>query len=143
MTYNFTKSKILSRVLSCESYWTSQEGYFLEQPWKTACFSFRRWKSNHLRNPTKLSLFKKAIDKTRNTETGNKMRGMLDTRGMFTRTPVNLLEDSGEWYHFRILRIVEGFRECPRKFQEMLAKILGNISKHSGYCSRRSWEMLV
>ena len=108
------------------------------------CFSFRRWKLNHLRNPTKLSLFKKTIDKTRNTGTGNKMRGMLDTRGMFTRTPVNLLQDSGEWYHFRILRNVEeGFRECSRKFQEMLAKILGNISKHSGYCSRRSWGMLV
>ena len=107
------------------------------------CFSFRQWKLNHLRNPTKLSLFKKTIDKTRNTGTGNKMRRMLDTRGMFTRTPVNLLEDSGERYHFRILRNVEGFTECSRKFQEMLAKILGNISKHSGYCSRRSWGMLV
>ena len=53
-------------------------------------------KVNNLRNPAKLSLFKKAIYKTRSTGTGNEMQGMLDTQGMFTRTPVNLLEDSGE-----------------------------------------------
>ena len=105
---------------------------------------FRAMKVNNLRNPAKLSLFKKPIYKTRNTGTGNEMWGMLDTQGMFTGTPVNLLEDSGEWYHFRILRNVEeDFRECSRRFQEMLAKILVNISKHSGYCSSRSRGMPV
>ena len=142
MTYNFTKCRTLSRVLSFEFYWTIQKGYTLEQLWKTICvcgFSFTRWKVNNLRNPAKLSLFKKAIYKTRNTGTGNEMWRMLDTRGMFTGAPVNLLEDSGELYHFRILRNVEeDFRECSRRFQEMLVKILGNISKHSGYCS--SWS---
>ena len=140
MTYNFTKSRTLSHVLSCKFYWTIQKGYSLDQLWKTICvfgFSFTRWKLNNLRNPTKVSLFKKAIYKTRNTGTGN-------TRGIFTRTPVNLLEDFGEWYHFRILRNVEeDFRECSRRFQEMLAKILVNISKHSGYCSSRSRGMPV
>ena len=147
MTYNFTKCRILSRVLSCEFYWTIQKGYTLEQLWKTICvcgFSFTRSKVNNLRNPAKLSLFKKAIYKTRNTGTRNEMWRMLDTRGMFTGAPVNLLEDSREWYHFRILRNVEeDFRECSRRFQEMLAKILVNISKHSGYCSSRSRGMPV
>ena len=43
-----------------------------------------------------------AIYKTRNTETGNEMRGMQGTRGMSTRIPGNLLEDSGECSHFSI-----------------------------------------
>ena len=47
----------------------------------------------------------KAIYKTRNTGTGNGMRGMLGTRGMFTRIPgkysyfnipENVPENSGE-----------------------------------------------
>ena len=104
---------------------TIQKGYSLEQLWKTACvcdFSFTRWKLNNLRNPTKLILFKKAIYKIRHTRTGNEMRRMRDTRGMFTRIPVNLLEDSEEWYHFRILRnvswqrILENVQEYPRNF---------------------------
>ena len=37
-----------------------------------------------------------AIFKTRNTGTGSGMRGIQGTRGMFTRIPGNLLEDSGE-----------------------------------------------
>ena len=148
MTYHFTKSRTLSHVLSCFKFcWTIQKGYSLDQLWKTICvfgFSFTRWKLNNLRNPTKVSLFKKAIYKTRNTGTGNKIRGMLDTPGIFTRTPVNLLEDFGEWYHFRILRNVEeDFRKCSRRFQEMLAKILVNTSKHSGYSSSRSRGMPV
>ena len=99
--------------------------------WSRHVGYFRAMKVNNLRNPAKLSLFKKAIYKTRNTGTGNKMWGMLDRQGMFTGISVNLLENSGEWYHFRILRNVEeDFRECSRRFQEMLAKILVNISKH-------------
>ena len=52
----------------------------------------------------------KAIYKTRNTGTGNGMRGM------FTRIPGNLLEDSGECYYF------------PGNVQE--------DSEHSGECSK-------
>ena len=43
-----------------------------------------------------LCVGKLAIYKTRNTGTGNGTRGMQGTRGMFTRIPGNLLEDSGE-----------------------------------------------
>ena len=121
MTYNFTKCKTSSRVLSCEFFWTIQKCYSLEQLWKTACvcgFSFTRWKLNNLRNPTKLIIFKKAIYKSRHTGTRNEMRQMRDRWGMFTRIPVNLLEDSEECYHFRILRNVS--RE----------KILGNVQEY-------------
>ena len=54
-----------------------------------------------------------AIYKTKNTGTGNGMRGMWGTRGMFTKIPGNLLEDSGECHHFNI----------P-----------GNVQEHSGEC---------
>ena len=55
----------------------------------------------------------KAIYKTRNTGTGNGMRGMQGTRGMFTRIPGNLLEDSGECCHFSIPgNIREDSGEC-------------------------------
>ena len=51
-----------------------------------------------------------AIYKTRNTGTGNGMRGM---RGMFTRVPGNLLEDSGEYYYFNIpANVSEASGEC-------------------------------
>ena len=54
-----------------------------------------------------------AIYKTRNTGTGNGMRGMQGTRGMFTRIPGNLLEDSGECYHFNIPgNVPEDSGEC-------------------------------
>ena len=122
MNYNVTKCRTSSRVLSWEIFWTIQKGYSLEQLWKTACvcgFSFTRWKLNNLRNPTKLILFKKAIYKTRHTRTGNEMRRMQDTQGMFTRIPVNVLEDSKEWCHFRTLtnvsreKILENVPEYP------------------------------
>ena len=45
---------------------------------------------------------KQAIYKTRNTGTGKGMPGMRGTRGMFTRIPGNLLEDSGECHNFNI-----------------------------------------
>ena len=151
MTYNFTKCRTSSNTLSCEFFWTIQKGYSLEQLWKTACvcdFSFTRWKLNNLRNLTKLILFKKAIYKIRHTRKGNEMRRMRDTRGRLTRIPVNLLEDSEEWYHFRILRNVswqrilenvqeyprnfkEDFRESWRRFQERLKKISGNVKEDS------------
>ena len=49
-------------------------------------------------------LSRTAVYKTRNTGTGKGMRG---TRGMFTRIPVNLLEDSGECCYFIIPGNVE------------------------------------
>ena len=57
-----------------------------------------------------------AIYKTRNTGTGNGMRGM---RGM--SIPGNAQEDSGE---------------CSRRFRGMFKKILGNVRKDSGECSK-------
>ena len=62
---------------------------------------------------TKKHSLKTAIYKTRNTGMGNGMRGMRGTRGMFTKIPGNLLEDSGECYYFNI----------P-----------GNVQEHSGEC---------
>ena len=51
-----------------------------------------------------------AVYKTRNTGTGNGMRGM---QGMFTRIPGNLLEDSGECYYFNIPgNVPEDSGEC-------------------------------
>ena len=61
-----------------------------------------------------------AIYKTRNTGTGNEMRGMRGTRGMFTRIPGNLLEDSGECYYFNI--------------PENVPKDSGNVRRDSGEC---------
>ena len=56
------------------------------------------------------------IYKTRNTRTGNGMRGIRGTRGMFTRIPGNVI----------IFR-----------FRGMLKKIPGNVRKDSRECSRR------
>ena len=62
----------------------------------------------------------KAIYKTRNTETGNGMRGMQGMRGMFPRIPGNLLEDFGECSHFNIPgNGREDFGECPRRLRGM------------------------
>ena len=47
-------------------------------------------------------IFFLAILKTKNTGTGNGMRGMRGTRGMFTMIPGNLLEGSGECSYFKI-----------------------------------------
>ena len=86
-----------------------------------------------------------AIYKTRNTGTGNGMRGMRGTGGMFTRIPGNLLEDLGECYYFNIPENVpEDSRECFRRFQGMFQKISGifkripgNIPEDPGECSKR------
>ena len=54
-----------------------------------------------------------AIYKTRNTGTGNGIRGMQGTQGMFTGIPGNLLEDYGECSHFSIPgNIREDSGEC-------------------------------
>ena len=60
------------------------------------------------------------------------MRGMRGTRGMFTRIPGNLLEDSGECYYFNIPRNVT---------KEMFKKITGNVQEDSGECLKRFWRM--
>ena len=83
----------------------------------------------------KIKLFfilKGAIYKTRNTGTGNGMRGM------FTRIPGNLLGDSGEFYYFNIPgNVSKDSRECSRTFRGMFEKIPGNAAEDCGECSRR------
>ena len=70
-----------------------------------------------------------AIYKTRNTGTGNGVRGMQGTRGMFTRIPGNLLEDSGECSHFSIPgNVPEDSGECYQRFRGMFEKIPGECS---------------
>ena len=65
-----------------------------------------------------------AILKTRNTGTGNGMRGMRGTRGMFTTIPGNLLEGSGECSYFRIPENArEDSGECSRRFRGMFKKM--------------------
>ena len=77
----------------------------------------------------------RAIYKTRNTGTGNGIRGMRETRGMFTRIPGNLLEDSGECYYFNIPgNAEEDSGECFRRFRGMIEKIPGNVPDDSGEC---------
>ena len=71
-----------------------------------------------------------------NIGAGNRMRGMRGTSGMFTRIPGNLLQDSGEFYHFNIPgNVEENFEECSRTFQGILAKIPG-VQEDSGECSK-------
>ena len=77
----------------------------------------------------------KAMYKTRNTETGNVMRG---TRGMGWGGGVLY---SGECHQtFRgILRNILGhaakhYGECPQTFQGMSPNIPGNIAEHSREC---------
>ena len=66
------------------------------------------------------------------------MRGIRGARGMFTRIPGNLLEDSGECYYFNIRENVqEDFGEYSRGFRGMLKKIPGNVRRDSGGCSKR------
>ena len=69
--------------------------------------------------------FMQAIYKTRNTGTGNGMRGMLGNgiiltfRGMFQKIPGNVQKDSGE---------------CSKRFRGMFNKIPGNVQEDSGEC---------
>ena len=101
-----------------------------------------------------------AIYKTSNIGTGNGMRGMRGTRGMFTRIPGNLLriprnvivltfrgmfqKISGECLRrFRGMfeeipgNVEEDPWECSRRFRGMFERILGNVQEGSGECSRR------
>ena len=83
-----------------------------------------------------------AIYKTRNTGTGNGMRGMRGTRGMFTRILGNLLENSGKCCYFIIPgNVEEDSGECFRRFRGMFEKIPENVQKDSGECFRRFWGM--
>ena len=59
--------------------------------------------------------------------------GMRETRGMFTRIPGNLLEDSGECYYFNIPgNVEEDSGERSKRFREMFQKITGNVAENSG-----------
>ena len=66
----------------------------------------------------------RAIYKSRNTGTGNRMQG---TRGMFTMISGNLLEDSWQCSHFNI----------PGNAREDS----GEVPEDSGKCSERSRGM--
>ena len=67
------------------------------------------------------------------------MRGMRETREMFTRILGNLLEDSGECYCFNIPgNVRRDSGECSKRFRGMLKKIPGNVEEDSGECSRGS-----
>ena len=80
---------------------------------------------------------KKAILKTRNKGTGNGMQRMRGTRGMFTRIPGNLSEDSGKCCYFNIPgNVEEDSGECSKRFQGMLVKIPGNAREDS----REYWQ---
>ena len=77
----------------------------------------------------------KAIYKTRNTGTGNGMRGMRGTRGMFTRIPGKLLEYSEECYYFNIPgNVPKDSGECSKRFRGMLKKIPENVRRDSREC---------
>ena len=66
------------------------------------------------------------------------MRGTQGTRGMFTKIPGNLLEDSGECCYFIIPgNVPEDSGECSRRFRGMFKKIPGNVQEDSGECSKR------
>ena len=78
---------------------------------------------------TNILNLEKAIYKTSNTGMGNRMRGMQGTRGMFTRIPGNILEDSGEYSHFSIPgNAQKDSGQCSRRFQGMFKKILWNLN---------------
>ena len=92
---------------------------------------------------SKLYRINKAIYKTRNTGTGNRMRGMRGTREMFTRILGNLLEDSGECYCFNIPgNVRRDSGECSKRFRGMLKKIPGNVREDPREYSRRFRGML-
>ena len=57
--------------------------------------------------------------KTRNTGTGNGMRGTRGMGGMSSNIPGNVAKHSGE---------------CHKTFRGMWSNIPGNVAKHSGEC---------
>ena len=89
----------------------------------------------------------RAIYKSRNTGTGNRMQG---TRGMFTMISGNLLENSWQCSHFNIPGNAREdsvkFQKIPRnaikdsgeyyqRFWGVFKKIPGNVRKDPGECS--------
>ena len=63
---------------------------------------------------------------------------MRGTRGMFTKIPENLFEDSEECCYFIIPGNVEEYSgECSKRFRGMFQKIPGNVGKDSRECSKR------
>ena len=59
--------------------------------------------------------------------------GMRGTRGMFTRIPGNLLEDSGECYYFNIPgNVEEDSGECSERFRGTFEEIPGNVPEDYG-----------
>ena len=106
-----------------------------------------------------------AIYKTRNTGTGNGMRGMRGMtipgnaqedsgecstrfRGMFKKIPGNAQQDSGECStRFRGMfnkipgNAQQDSGECSKRFRGMFKKIPGNVQEDSGECSRGSRGM--
>ena len=91
-----------------------------------------------LRELENFIIIKQAIYKTRNTGTGNRMRGISRSRRIFTRIPGNLLEDSGECYSFNIPgNIQEDSEECSKRLRGMLEEIPWNVQGDSGECCRR------
>ena len=81
---------------------------------------------------------------------GKGMWEMQGMRGMFSRIPRNLLEDSGEGSHFSIPgnaredpgNVIKDSGEYSRTFWGMFKKILGNSITDSGECSRGFRGML-
>ena len=93
-----------------------------------------------------------AVYKTKNTGTGNWMRGMRGTWGMLTRIPGNLIEDFKECYYFNTPgnvkedsgefknipgNVWKDSGECSRRFRGMFKKIPGNVREHSEECLGR------
>ena len=70
----------------------------------------------------------RAIYKTRNTGTGNGMRGMQGTQGMFTRIPGNVLILAFRGIFEKIPgNVINNSGECSRRFRGMFGKIPGNV----------------
>ena len=76
-----------------------------------------------------------AIYKTRNTGTGNGMRG---TRGMFTKIPGNLLEDFRGMFKKIPGNVSKDSGEYSRRFRGMFEKIPGNVQEDSGESNFKS-----
>ena len=84
------------------------------------------------------SYLQMAIYKTRNTGTGNGMRGLRRTRGMFTRIPGNVIILTFRGMFPKIPgNVRRDSGECSKRFRGMFQKIPGNVRKDSGECSNR------
>ena len=68
---------------------------------------------------------------------------MRGTRGMFTKIPENLFEDSEECCYFIIPGNVEEYSgECSKRFRGIFKEIPGNVPEDSGECWQRFSRML-